>query len=471
MATRTINPQSNPYGGGAVVFDSTPYVEYYLREQQKEDAKNEALDRYYQEEMSKVSPAGMRSEDLPIFTQKFNELKNLWVKDKEAIKNPSKYGFDKAQQYNQLKADLMSLPLESKEEKEKEAAVLKLLADPTKRELIDIPTLSEAMQIQKMPIRTEGRKSIDLANLPFVAKEMTPQEKATYVKSVLGLAGKDVEFGEPTKLGGYQQKVTYTTKYSDENLKKLGDVARKDALTNKNLARTAKLDFERITPEMKLELDALHKQLYGRPIQGAEDLAAASIIQAGKLAKEEEAKREKDEAAIQAAKNARAAASKAEKEAKKNNTTDFVLRMKDAVERGTAQDVADIGMELLAGGGGGTNKEFVRIKVNNNNKGFTIQYKDKQGGMVSSKIKEEAFDPNKPESYLRLARLFQDITGSSAALEKNIFTGKGNYVGGSQKPQQPQPTMITVVLNGKEGQIPSDKIDAFLKKYPTAKRK
>ena len=36
MATRTINPQSNPYGGGAVVFDSTPYVEYYLREQQKE---------------------------------------------------------------------------------------------------------------------------------------------------------------------------------------------------------------------------------------------------------------------------------------------------------------------------------------------------------------------------------------------------------------------------------------------------
>ena len=31
--------------------------------------------------------------------------------------------------------------------------------------------------------------------------------------------------------------------------------------------------------------------------------------------------------------------------------------------------------------------------------------------------------------------------------------------------------MVTVVLDGKEGQIPSDKIDAFMKKYPTAKRK
>ena len=267
-------------------------------------------------------------------------------------------------------------------------------------------------------------------------RQLTPQEKATYVKSVLGLAGKDVEFGEPTKLGGYQQKVTYTTKYSDENLKTLGDIARKDALTNKNLARTAKLDFERITPEMKLELDALHKQLYGRPIQGAEDLAAASIIQAGKLAKEEEAKREKDEAAIQVAKNARAAASKAEKETKKNNTTDFVLRMKDAVENGTVEDVKNIGRELLAGGGGGTNKEFFRIKVDRDDKGFTIEYKEKEGGIVYDEIKSESFRPDNPESYLRLARLFQDITGSSAALEKNIFTGKGNYVGGGQKPQK-----------------------------------
>lgn len=479
MATRTINPQSNPYGGGAVVFDSTPYVDYYLKEQQKEDAKNEALDRYYQEEMSKVSPAGMRSEDLPVFNQKFNELKSLWVKDKEAIKNPSKYGFDKAQQYNQLKADLMSLPIESKEEKEKEATVLRLLADPAKRELVDIPTLSEAMSMQKMPIRTEGRKSVDLANLPFLAKEMTPQEKATYVKSVLGLAGKDVDFGKPTKLGGYQEKVTYTTQYSDENLKKLGDIARKDALTNKNLARTAKLDFERITPEMKLELDALHKQLYGRPIQGAEDLAAASIIQSGRLAKEEESKSQRDEAAIQAAKNARAAAKEAEKEKKKNATTDFVLRMKNAAEEGTVQDMANIGMELLAGGGAGTNKEFVQIKVGNDKKGFKILYKDRYQGRSMDNVKEETFNLEKPESYLKLARLFQDITGSSAALEKSIFTGKGDYLSGGQ-PQQAgtkpsttnqQPAMITVVLNGKEGQIPSDKIGAFLKKYPTAKRK
>lgn len=448
MATRNIPAPSNPYASGAVVFDSTPYTEYYIREQQKEDAKNEALDRYYQEEMSKVSPAGMRSEDLPVFNQKFNELKSLWVKDKEAIKNPSKYGFDKAQQYNQLKADLMSLPIESKEEKEKDATVLRLLADPNKRDLVDIPTLNEVMRIQKMPIRTEGRKSVDLANLPFLAKEMTPQEKSAYVKSVLSLAGKDVEFGQPTKLGGYQQKVTYTTQYSDENLKKLGDVARKDALTNNNLARTAKLDFERITPEMKLELDTLHKQLYGRPIQGAEDLAAASIIQAGRLAKEEESKRERDEAAIQAAKNARAAASKAEKEAKKNNTTDFILRIKDAVESGTPQDVANIGMELLAGGGGGTNKEFVRINVNNKDKGFTIQYKDKQGGMVSSTIKEESFNPKKPESYLRLARLFQDITGSSAALEKNIFTGKSSYLSDNKSQAAPQENTKFVFPNG-----------------------
>ena len=275
MATRTINPQSNPYGGGAVVFDSTPYVEYYLREQQKEDAKNEALDKYYQDEMSKLSPAGMREQDVPIFSEKFNKLKEVWVKNKEAIKNPTKYGFEKAQEYERLRQELSSMPTLSKELKQLKAEGLKITADPTKRELVDIPTFSELMMLHDLPINDPRRKSLDLINVPFLAKEMTPQEKMAYQKSILGLAGKDKKVGQPTKIGKFEEKVIETEKFSDENLKTLGDIARKDALTNKNLARTAKLDFERITPEMKLELNELHNQIYKRPIQSAEDLAAA----------------------------------------------------------------------------------------------------------------------------------------------------------------------------------------------------
>jgi len=75
MATRNIPAPSNPYASVAVIFDSTPYTEFYIKEQQKELAKEEALDRYYQEEMSKISPAGMRADDLPVFNQKYNELK------------------------------------------------------------------------------------------------------------------------------------------------------------------------------------------------------------------------------------------------------------------------------------------------------------------------------------------------------------------------------------------------------------
>jgi hypothetical protein len=297
MATRTIPAPSNPYASGAVVFDSTPYTEYYIREQQKEQAKEEALDRYYEEEISKISPAGMRADDLPVFNQKFNELKKTWVENKDAIKNPTKYGFDKAQQYNQLKADLMSLPIESKEEKEKDAFVLKLLADPTKRELIDIPALSESMRMQKTPIRTQGRKSIDIANLPFLAKEYTPQEKQNYYKSILSLSGKEGVFGEPVKEGRFSKKVTYTEQYSDNNLKKMGDIARADALSNERLKRTVKSDFEQISPEIKIELNNLHQSLYGRPIQGAEDLAAAAVVRMGRLAKSESEKRIADEEA------------------------------------------------------------------------------------------------------------------------------------------------------------------------------
>lgn len=297
MATRNIPASSNPYASGAVVFDSTPYVEYYIREQQKEQAKDEALDKYYQEEMSKISPAGMRADDLPIFNQKFNELKKVWIENKDAIKNPTKYGFEKAQQFNQLKADLMSIPVESKQEKEVEAAVLKVLADPTKRKLVDIPKLSEQMRMQKMPIRTEGRKSVDLANLPFLVEEYTPQERLTYFKNLLSTSGKKGEYGTPIKTGRFTQITPYTEEYSTETLKKIGDAARADALRDGKLEATAKSDFEKSPPEIKLQLDELHRKYYNRPIQGAEDLLAAAAIQFGLLSKEQSQKKETNEEA------------------------------------------------------------------------------------------------------------------------------------------------------------------------------
>jgi hypothetical protein len=347
MATRNIPAPSNPYASGAIVFDSAPYVEYYLREQQKEDAKSEALDKYYQEEMSKVSPAGMRANDLPIFNDKFNELKKTWIENKEAIKNPTKYGFEKAQQFNQLKADLMSIPVESKKEKEVEDAVLKILIDPTKKELVDINALNEQMRLQKMPIRTEGRKSIDLYNMPFLAKEYTPQEKLAYFKSVMSTQGKEGSFGTTVKIDKFTNETPYTEQYSESALRQMGDIVRQDAARDARLIRTTKSDFEKISPDRKLELDAIHRKYYKRPIQSAEDLAAATVVELGELAKKEERKREEDRVAKFNANQARIDARTARLVAAQGGQLDPQIAIDEIYDLG---EETNLGYRIKAGG-------------------------------------------------------------------------------------------------------------------------
>ena len=69
-----------------------------------------------------------------------------------------------------------------------------------------------------------------------------------------------------------------------------------------------------------------------------------------------------------------------------------------------------------------------------------------------------------------------DVVGVFSKTGTNLGTNKGGEkVRGAiikaGEGQPTQPSMVTVILDGKEGQIPSDKINAFMKKYPNAKRK
>jgi len=54
----------NPYGAGNVRLDSTPYTNFFLRQEAQKRAKDEALDRYFMDMEKSVTPAGMRTVDI-----------------------------------------------------------------------------------------------------------------------------------------------------------------------------------------------------------------------------------------------------------------------------------------------------------------------------------------------------------------------------------------------------------------------
>jgi hypothetical protein len=95
MASTGLLAGVNPYRGGnvAVDFTSKP-LQVYLQMQQKQQAKAEAIDKYYKDYEKTLNSAGLTPEEQKIFTDKLNEVKGFAIKNKEKLTNPSKYGYD-----------------------------------------------------------------------------------------------------------------------------------------------------------------------------------------------------------------------------------------------------------------------------------------------------------------------------------------------------------------------------------------
>lgn len=95
MASTGLLPGVNPYRGGNVAIDFTSKpLQVLLQMQQKQQAKAEAIDKYYKDYEKSLNSAGLTPEEQKIFTDKLNEVKGFAIKNKEKLTNPSKYGYD-----------------------------------------------------------------------------------------------------------------------------------------------------------------------------------------------------------------------------------------------------------------------------------------------------------------------------------------------------------------------------------------
>lgn len=69
-AIGNIGLPSNLYAGGAVIFDSSPYTNYYLNQQARQKAQEDSMYRYFGEMGKGLTPAGMDAKDIPGLMQR-----------------------------------------------------------------------------------------------------------------------------------------------------------------------------------------------------------------------------------------------------------------------------------------------------------------------------------------------------------------------------------------------------------------
>ena len=108
----------NPYGGGFKFDPSSKIVNLAVQLNQKEQAKKDALEKYFMDYEKSVNPAGLSKGESDIFLKKYNDNKQFWMKNKEAILNPSKYGYDAQSQYMANLKDQMGYINEAKQANE-----------------------------------------------------------------------------------------------------------------------------------------------------------------------------------------------------------------------------------------------------------------------------------------------------------------------------------------------------------------
>lgn len=191
MATsRVIQPTSNPYGGGAVIFDSSPYVQYALNQHAKEQAKQESLDNYFRTIDSKINPAGMRTQEVAPLLQQQNNDRLFYLKNRDAIIDPTKDNGKSYNEYLQRNQAKMAFIEQSKQAAEKYKPIAAVLADPTKRSLVPDEFFSEngALHLHDLPINDPRHQDIDVASLNFNPKPFDDAKYRTsltpYVKEV-----------------------------------------------------------------------------------------------------------------------------------------------------------------------------------------------------------------------------------------------------------------------------------------------
>ena len=158
--------------GDAQVFNLAPYLNLYLQEQQQKKQESRAIDKQVADDLAKYTPDGLRQQDVPQFLNQYQNLKNLSIQYRDAIRNPTKNP-QAWSEYQSAKNRLTGLIAESKAAKENTKSLYDFRAKNLDR--LDDDAFKQAMNLYNAPLGStehEQARNFDQSQLVFKAPKM-----------------------------------------------------------------------------------------------------------------------------------------------------------------------------------------------------------------------------------------------------------------------------------------------------------
>jgi hypothetical protein len=298
--------------GGAFKVDSTAATDFYLRQKARENAKAEALDKYFTDLPKTFNPAGVRKQELPAFDKAVSNYKDFSLINRKELasgKNP---------QLTRQAQELAALPIQiaqaSKAEGESSKQLANLymnkpemvqrftpktlgfddngmpLIDPATGQKLGIQGHNESMftidptgQVVKNP----AFRSLDITQFEYGPKIKTGKE----LEADMDLASKGINYDKfesktrPDNTRQFGQITESISSYSDNALRNIGDNAARLYDEDDSLEFSWKKSFPYSTwikdpknTETFNKLNDNFQRIYGRAIDNPKDLFVANTI-------------------------------------------------------------------------------------------------------------------------------------------------------------------------------------------------
>lgn len=277
MAKASIGLPSNLYSGGAVTLDSTPFANYYLQTQQRKQAQEDALYKYFGDLGKNLTPAGMHSNDVGPLMEKQNAWRQYALEHKKEIARPSLDKGKAYQNYMGMYNDMQAHIAESKEKVKGLGTIASVYKDPAKKSLLTEKTLSD-IEAGELPVTDPRYKRIDPTALNYNPKPFGLQEQGQLTSLLNRFKGSESLDGAPQKIPGTnQERIKYKTTFSPDQLKGVYNVGVTLYHNNPSFKQLVDQEADPLSNNYQ-PLNDVFKSHFGKDIQSPEDMATAHVL-------------------------------------------------------------------------------------------------------------------------------------------------------------------------------------------------
>lgn len=265
-----IHLPSNIYTAGAERFNSQSEVNLYAQLAQRKEARDQALNEYYQKLHTSINPAGMRTKDIDSgFSQKLQDWQKHYFDNRDKIKNPrSPEDRTVANEHMARYQDLLMDINKSKEAaaQEMELAKQKISGkwNPTSSDLEAAHKLGSSIYSQDYYKDQARTQPITINDISLNVPEFDPKQQEEFYKASVGELKPGKVYDETNlrkdKATG-QVFIPFKQSYGQDQIKRIADTAG-DLVTS---SRSAKVHYERLLddPNWVIGAGEAYRQVYG----------------------------------------------------------------------------------------------------------------------------------------------------------------------------------------------------------------